>query len=117
MAAFTPGEPIAGRFLSGSADGQFAELATEAAGGGVTRLAEIEVGDRDAVAAGLSCGGRARVLLQRADDVPAVAWAMLVAREPVCLAPTSLTINWVVRRGSVCIRSPGTVTPRVTPRR
>ena len=85
VAAFTPGEPIAGRILSGSADRPLAELATETAAGGFTRLAELEVGDQAAAAAGLSCGGRARVLFQRADDIPAAAWAMFVAREPVCL--------------------------------
>jgi xanthine dehydrogenase accessory factor len=102
VAAFTPGEPIAGRILSGSADGQFAELATEAAGG-VTRLAEIEVGDRDAAAAGLSCGGRARVLLQRAEDIPAAAWAMLATREPVCLV-TDITGDQLGRTSWVGLR-------------
>lgn len=84
VSAFTPGQPIAGQILSGSADVPLAALLTEAAIG-VTRLDELEIGDRAAAAAGLSCGGRARVLIQRADDIPAPAWAMFVAHEPVCL--------------------------------
>jgi xanthine dehydrogenase accessory factor len=84
VAAISPGEPIAGRILSGSADGPLVELATAAAGG-VTRLYELEIGDNAAAATGLSCGGSARVLLQRADDIPAAAWAMFLAHEPVCL--------------------------------
>jgi xanthine dehydrogenase accessory factor len=46
----------------------------------------IEIRDEVAVEAGLSCGGRAEVLLQRADQLPAELWDALSRRAPVALA-------------------------------
>ncbi len=48
-------------------------------------LHELTVPDADAATAGLSCGGAATVLVQRAADLPAELWPLLAAREPVCL--------------------------------
>jgi len=45
----------------------------------------IEVGDKDAVAAGLACGGRVDLVMQRASAVPAQLWDCLRAREPVVM--------------------------------
>jgi xanthine dehydrogenase accessory factor len=49
------------------------------------RLIEVAVSDEDAVAVGLSCGGRASVLVQPVSAYPAELWERLAAREPVCL--------------------------------
>jgi xanthine dehydrogenase accessory factor len=48
-------------------------------------LAELTVSDAEAVAAGLSCGGVATVLVQNAAVLPAELWSRLRRREPVCL--------------------------------
>jgi xanthine dehydrogenase accessory factor len=57
----------------------------EVAATGAARQVELVVGDAEAIAAGLACGGRARVLLQPTTDVPDEGWRSLAAREPVCL--------------------------------
>ena len=49
------------------------------------RLAELDVSDADAVAAGLSCGGTATVFVQAAAACPADVWTRLVRHEPLCL--------------------------------
>jgi xanthine dehydrogenase accessory factor len=49
------------------------------------RLAELRVSDRDAVDAGLSCGGDATVFVQNAAAYPHDAWERLARREPLCL--------------------------------
>ncbi len=48
-------------------------------------LAEVDVTESDAAAAGLSCGGVATVLVQAATGFPADTWDRLIAREPLCL--------------------------------
>jgi xanthine dehydrogenase accessory factor len=63
--------PVIDRELVGTVDG--------------SRLMDVSVSDADAVAAGLSCGGRASVLVQPASDYPADLWNRLAARQPVCL--------------------------------
>ncbi len=84
--AFADGEAPAGRLLSGAADDAVRDAVTAArADGGTARLVEVVIGDREAHAAGLTCGGHASVLLQPADDVPDTAWKLLAARTPVCL--------------------------------
>lgn len=46
----------------------------------------VAVGFDDAVAAGLTCGGTAEILLQRLDLVPAALWEALAANAPAVLA-------------------------------
>ena len=53
-------------------------------------LVEIAVSDADGIAAGLSCGGVAIVLVQPATAFSADTWDRLAKREPLCLL-TSLT--------------------------
>lgn len=48
-------------------------------------LVDISISDADAAAAGLACGGSARVLVQPADAYPLETWTRLTEREPVCL--------------------------------
>jgi xanthine dehydrogenase accessory factor len=80
--AITPGGGRIGSLLSGSLDGQLADLTDR----GVTgRLVELRVGELDAELAGLSCSGDARCLVVPAADLPADLWDRLRARDPVCL--------------------------------
>ncbi len=64
---------------------------------------DIRIGDDEAVAAGLSCGGQARVLLQPARDIPEGVWEALADREAVCLVtaldgPSVGATTWFSRR-------------------
>jgi xanthine dehydrogenase accessory factor len=80
--AITPGGGRVGSLLSGSANAQLADLAAR---GGDGRSVELRVGEVDALAAGLSCGGDARCLLVPAGSLPPELWEQLRSREPVCL--------------------------------
>jgi xanthine dehydrogenase accessory factor len=80
--AITPGGGRVGSLLSGSANEQLAERAAAAGHG---RMVEVHVGEIDALAVGLSCGGNARCLLIPATGLPEELWDRLRAREPVCL--------------------------------
>ena len=53
--------------------------------GSPAQVVEVIVPDRQAKAAGLACGGSARVLVQPTTEVPDVAWQVLADREPICL--------------------------------
>lgn len=48
-------------------------------------LVEVTLSDADAVAAGLSCGGTASLLVQPAAAYPVETWSLLADRAPVCL--------------------------------
>lgn len=48
-------------------------------------VVDVSVSDDEAVAAGLSCGGRASVLVQPASAYPGDLWTRLAQRQPVCL--------------------------------
>lgn len=68
----------------------------------------LDVADAAAATVGLSCGGRATVLVRPADAFPDELWALLAAREPVCLVSdrdggatelfTQRTVREAVRR-------------------
>jgi xanthine dehydrogenase accessory factor len=84
--ALTAGQPTAGTLLAGTLDGQLAQVAAELWDQtGAARVVTLDITDRTATEAGLACGGTARILVQPADDVPLAAWALLDAREPLCL--------------------------------
>ncbi len=71
-----------------SVGGLFPKLDAElvSAGAGIAgRVVEQSVSDDEAVAAGLSCGGLASVLVQPADGYPDTVWELLAGREPLCL--------------------------------
>lgn len=80
--AITPGGGRVGAAMSGSLDGQLADLVAQGMTG---RLVDLHVGDLEAELAGLSCGGDARCLLVPATDLPASLWDRLRDRDPVCL--------------------------------
>ncbi len=76
--AITPGGGRVGTLLSGSVDGQLADLASRGSGRG--RIVAVIVSDVDTLVAGLSCGGQARCLLVPADNLPSDLWELLVRR-------------------------------------
>ncbi len=81
--ALTPGGGRVGSLLSGSLDSQLADVAAQGSTGG--RLVELAVGDIEASAVGLACGGTARCLVVPASELPADLWALLLERDAVCL--------------------------------
>ena len=88
-----PGAALAWTADGAVAGGLFPSVDRElraAAGSTAGRLAEFRVSDAEAVAASLSCGGVATVLVQDAAALPAELWQRLARREPVCLV-TELT--------------------------
>lgn len=76
----------AGALLGAEADlhlaGDARDLLAETGAGGA-RLVRREVDDAAALEAGLTCGGRVSVLVQRLADVPAAAWEAAARRRPV----------------------------------
>ncbi len=74
------GESV-GQLLSGAADDRLTAATRER----TARVVDLAIGDEQALAAGLSCGGQARVLVQPAAQVPEAAWSALAARSAVCL--------------------------------
>jgi xanthine dehydrogenase accessory factor len=93
--AITPGGGRIGSVLAGSLNDQLADLAGQ---GAVGRLVDLHVGDLEAELAGLACGGDARCLLMRADELPEPLWQRLLDREAVCLV-SHLDAGRVVRTG------------------
>jgi xanthine dehydrogenase accessory factor len=80
--AITPGGGRIGSLLSGSLNGQIADLSDQ---GVTSRMVELHVGDLEAELAGLSRGGLARCLVIPAADLPAGLWERLRNRDPICL--------------------------------
>jgi xanthine dehydrogenase accessory factor len=79
--AATADEPLAGSMFSGAADAQLAELLRDS----TSRVEELAVTDAAAHQVGLSCGGRARLLIQPATQIPSETWRLLADRNPCCL--------------------------------
>jgi xanthine dehydrogenase accessory factor len=76
-AAWTDGAAPAGRLL----DGIRLDALQQAEPG----LVDVSISDDEAVAAGLACGGSARILVQSAAAYPDDVWSCLADREPICL--------------------------------
>lgn len=74
--------PASGSLLGGAADRAIAESVSAA---GPSVLVELGVGDIEAVAAGLACGGVATVLASDAAAIPAEFWVALENGWPVAL--------------------------------
>ncbi|MDQ2838095.1 MAG: XdhC family protein [Actinomycetota bacterium] len=76
--AYSAGLPLAGTLFSGAADpgAVFAGAVSDGA-----RLTWLPISEAAAARAGLSCGGRARLLVQPATDLD---WEPVLAGEPVC---------------------------------
>ena len=83
--AVTDGLPAVGQILSGAADRALADALAKADVDGAARLLDLRIGDDDAVAVGLTCGGQATVLLQPATGLAETGWQLLASRTPVCL--------------------------------
>lgn len=78
---------VHGTVLAGLAEEQLRAAAARLLAGeaGVPAAVTIDVGDRDAVSAGLACGGRAHMLLHRSSVIPEELWKLLEARAPAAL--------------------------------
>ena len=83
VALTSDGVVLAGRILAGLAD---RPLAGHLRADGDVGVVAVEVTDPDAEAAGMACGGHARLLLQRVDTIDIVGWRALAGRRPVVLA-------------------------------
>jgi xanthine dehydrogenase accessory factor len=79
----------AGSILGGVLDGVLVELTRHTAPSGPhapgARLLELDVSGDEAVAAGLTCGGHASLVVQPIDQVPGRWWDAVASREPVAL--------------------------------
>src|SRR6185437_17105916 len=96
--AYSPGQPLAGTLFSHAVDRELLVLLDQFS---KDWLCWLSVSEADAAAAGLSCGGRARLLIQRWD---AALWQELATGRPSCLV-TELTADtvgetWVYRGGA-----------------
>lgn len=80
--ACLPGGESVGRLFAGAAADQLVAAIAES---GTARTVELVIGDEQALAAGLACGGRAQVLVQPCAQLAPGAWAALVARSPLRL--------------------------------
>jgi xanthine dehydrogenase accessory factor len=83
IVAVTPGEAVLGSLLSGALDQQLPEAIGSAPA--PRSVIDLAVSDARAGAAGLSCGGVARLLVHPADDIDDDGWTALRSGEPVCL--------------------------------
>jgi xanthine dehydrogenase accessory factor len=83
--AITEGRPAVGTILSGAGDAALADALARAGDDLAARMLDLRIGDDDAVAVGLTCGGQATVLLQPAGQLPETVWQLLASRTPVCL--------------------------------
>ena len=81
--AITPGGGRVGSLVSGALDSQLSDLASRGSADG--RLLDLQIGDVDALVAGLPRAGTARCLLVPATTLPAELWERLTGREPVCM--------------------------------
>jgi xanthine dehydrogenase accessory factor len=72
-----------GTILGGAIDDALTAAARDQVPG--TRLVELDVSGEEAVAAGLTCGGHASLVVQPIDQVPGRWWDAVAAREPVAL--------------------------------
>ena len=72
-----------GTILGGALDDALTAAARDQVPG--TRLVELDVSGEEAVAAGLTCGGHASLVVQPIDQVPGRWWDAVAAREPVAL--------------------------------
>lgn len=86
--AYTPGSPAVGAVAMGAGDAAVAEAANRmlADDSICVLILSVPVGEVEAVAAGLACGGVASVLVQLASLVPTSVWGAIANRVPVVVA-------------------------------
>ena len=89
LAIFDRHGPRAGRVLNGALDDQLTALVRAALDNTVdasrSHVVQLDVDDESARAAGLTCSGRAHVVIQPVDHVPAAWWDAIATRRPVAL--------------------------------
>jgi xanthine dehydrogenase accessory factor len=79
---FTPGGGQVGSLAGGVFDGRLADLAGRGEAG---RLVELEIGEADAIIAGIEPGARAHFLLAPAATLPPQVWELAAAHMPFSL--------------------------------
>lgn len=86
--AYTPGSPAVGAVAMGAGNVAVAEAANRMLADNALGVLSISVpvGEEEAVASGLACGGVASVLVQRASLVPSQVWNAIATRVPVVVA-------------------------------
>lgn len=96
---------VHGSMLAGLGSQQLKDAAASLLAGASDSAATVtvDVHDKDAVSAGLACGGRARLLLQPAATIPKVLWDLLARRAPAAL------LSKVEGDGSLVVERDGTV--------
>ena len=78
---------VYGSVLAGLGSDELRSAAASLLAAGDSKAASLtlDVGDKDAVSAGLACGGRAHILLQPAGVIPSQLWGLLGSRAPAAL--------------------------------
>ncbi len=79
--ALTPGGGRMGTLANGAFDSQLIELAAATSG----RIVDLQVGDVEALVAGLPKGSRATLAVMPAEQLPTHLWQALLDRKRVCL--------------------------------
>jgi xanthine dehydrogenase accessory factor len=76
-----------GSLLAGVGDNELREAAASLLSGDdyALRSLTLDIHDKQAVSAGLACGGRAHLLLQPASSIPGELWQLLSTRAPAAL--------------------------------
>ena len=88
----------AGEVFAGLSDGELKSAVAAVFDGGEAALVHFQIGEAAAAAGGLSCGGRATLLIQSLESVPQALWDALRAGETVALASrTDVATTLVVR--------------------
>lgn len=99
-----------GSLLGGLGASVLSEAAVSllASGSGAPKELTVDVHDKEAVSAGLACGGRAHVLIQPASQIPEQLWRLLSDRAPAALlTPLDGTAgSTVVDRSGTCWGAP-----------
>lgn len=80
-----PGAAAAWTDAGATAGRLFAGIGLDALDQAASGLVDVSISDDEAVAAGLACGGSARILVQPASAYPDDVWTCLADREPLCL--------------------------------
>lgn len=104
--AVDAGGGVAGSLLGGAANGAVLAAARGLTPARPAEIVEVPIGDPEAVAAGLACGGLARLLVQHVAQLPEGLWTSLVERRPVAVV-TALAGTETGTGGSLIVEEAG----------
>ncbi|MDA8103104.1 MAG: XdhC family protein [Nitrospiraceae bacterium] len=108
-----------GSLMFGSLQGALSDLASRLSSSGEPGVEEwVELGDREAVSAGLACGGSARVALLRVDPIGRKVLGEIARRRVVgvatLLGPTARIIGYLLPGGTLVEEPPGPDVPALS---